>query len=173
MKDTDVRIKKGSIIYKRGEECHTMYILRSGKVGLYLNYGKQDQYKLLSADKVGTSLGEMGLLEGMPRNATAVAEEDITLSVITEDGLYEYISENPEDGARMFKDLAHRFKIVTDELVKTQELLLEVNKEEGGKEKTTLREKLKKLADLLLDVPKDVPPDLYMDCYNRNHSNLL
>ena len=52
----------------------------------------------------------------------------------------------------------------------TKELLI---KTLTDAEKKSLKGRLKRLADILLDVPEDVPPDLYMECYTRNHGNLV
>ena len=167
-----IQLEKGRILYRQGEECSTMFLLYSGKIGLYFNYGTENEICLVTVSEKGASLGEMGLLEGEARNGTAVALEDSQVLEIRADSLEAFLAAHPNGGVKMIQDLANRFKAVTDQLHESRELVRELMKErpEGKK---TLTQRLKKIADVLLDVPSDVPADLYMSCYTRNHSNLI
>ncbi len=170
-----INLEKGHVLYRQGDECNTMFVLLSGMVELFLNYGTKDQYALIVLSEKGSSLGEMGLLEGEPRNATAVALEDSVLVELEESHFQEFIESHPNLGVKIIKDLAKRFKVVTDELLGAQDVVrVLVNEMESDKtkEKKSIRERLKGIADVLLDVPKDVPPDLYVTCYTRTHGNL-
>ena len=163
-----VTLEKGHVLYHQGDECNTMFVLLSGAVELFLNYGTKDQFALIVLSEKGSSLGEMGLLEGEPRNATAVALEDSTLVELEEAHFQEFLEKHPNLGVKIIKDLAGRFKVVQD-VVRT--LVGEIESDKN-KEKKSIRERLKGIADVLLDVPKDVPPDLYVTCYTRTHGNL-
>lgn len=170
-----VNVPKGHVLYHQGDECNTMFVLLSGAMGLYLNYGTKDQFALIVLSDKGASLGEMGLLEGEPRNATAVALADSVLIELEEAHFQEFLEKYPNLGMKMIKDLAGRFKVVTEELQNAQDVVRTIVSElesDKSKEKKSIREKLKGIADVLLDVPKDVPPDLYVTCYTRTHGNL-
>lgn len=71
--------RKGDIIFEEGvcEPC--MYEIHTGKVGIFKDYGKKTQLKL--SELKFEFFGEMGLVEGAKRSATAVALEDTTLFV--------------------------------------------------------------------------------------------
>ena len=69
--------QKGEFIFKQGEYASCMYDICQGKVGIIANYG-EDGEKTLTELGEGASFGEMGMLEGYPRSATAVALEDGT-----------------------------------------------------------------------------------------------
>ena len=165
-----IEIKAGETLYKQGEECSTMFLLQSGRIDLYIGKGTKREYLLLTATNYGDSLGEMGLLQGEPRNATAIAVEDSVLIEIDEAHFGAFIKENPARATKMIKDLSLRFRNLTSEFDATKELLL---KTLTDAEKKSLKGRLKRLADILLDIPEDVPPDLYMECYTRNHGNLV
>ena len=170
-----VHVSKGHVLYHQGDECSTMFVLLSGAMELFLNYGTKDQFALIVLSEKGSSLGEMGLLEGEPRNATAVALEDTTLVELEEAHFQEFLEKHPNLGVKIIKDLAGRFKVVTDELLSAQDVVRTLVGEiesDKNKEKKSIRERLKGIADVLLDVPKDVPPDLYVTCYTRTHGNL-
>ncbi len=164
-----VIIKKGDVLYSKGEECTTMFILRSGKMALYLNWGEPNQYEICVLDKIGASLGEMGLLQQEPRNATAVALEDSVLVEIDSDNFQKYISAHPEIAMRIIQDLSLRFKHLMEEYAETKDVLIATLTES---ERKSLKGRLKRAADILLGIPEGVPADLYMECYSRNHNNL-
>lgn len=167
-----MRIMKGDVLYRQGESCDTMYVLGKGRIGLYLGYGTPKEYLLIELSEPGSSLGEMGLLEGEPRNATAVALEDSILSELTEDNILEFITDHPSMGMKMIKDLAHRFTSVAKELESAKEIVRDVVEElEVGGAKKSLRERVRKLAAALTEIPEDVPPDLYMTVYMRNQGH--
>ena len=77
-----IELKKGDILYEQGQECDTMFLLYTGKIGLYYNYGKDHELCLATVCEKGASLGEMGLLEGGDRNGIAVVIGDSTDLVI-------------------------------------------------------------------------------------------
>lgn len=171
-----IHLPKGHVLYNRGEECDTMFVLRSGKICLFLDYGTERQFALATVTEPGSSLGEMGLLEGERRNGTAVAIEDSVLVEISKDNLALFLSRYPEEGVKIVGDLAHRFKTVTEELRMTRTLVAEIMKDFQDSQnavKPTLRERLKRLGDFFLDIPDDVPPDLYFNLYTRNHGHMM
>ena len=90
-----IDLKKGDILYEQGQECDTMFLLYTGKMGLYYNYGKDHELCLATVCEKGASLGEMGLLEGEPRNGTAVALEDSRVLEIRKDNLEEFLFAHP------------------------------------------------------------------------------
>ena len=167
-----IDLKKGDILYEQGQECDTMFLLYTGKMGLYYNYGKDHELCLATVCEKGASLGEMGLLEGEPRNGTAVALEDSRVLEIRKDNLEEFLFAHPNGGVKMIQDLANRFKNVSIQLEDSRKLLRELVDTNTVK-KSKISDKFKKIADLLLDVPNDVPVDLYMSCYTMNNNNLM
>ena len=170
-----IHLPKGHVLYNKGEECDTMFVLRSGKICLYLDYGTQKQFALATVGEPGSSLGEMGLLEGETRNGTAVADEDSVLIEISRENFAQFLSRYPDEGVKIVSDLAHRFKTVTEELKNTQTLVAEIISDVQTSQesvKPSLKERLKKLADFFLDIPDDVPPDLYVNVWSRNHSHM-
>jgi len=65
---------QGTVIIREGEMSNSLFILQSGRVGIYKN-----DLKVAENDKAGTLFGEMSLILGRPRTATVVAETDCTL----------------------------------------------------------------------------------------------
>ena len=68
---------RGMVICKEGDAARCMYVLHSGSVGIYRNYGERDEEKQSTLSAV-SFFGEMGMINETPRTATAVAESDGT-----------------------------------------------------------------------------------------------
>lgn len=62
----------GDVIFRQGDLVLTMFNIQNGSVGVYTEYGTDQEKKIavLGKDQL---LGEMGLIEVCPRSATAVA----------------------------------------------------------------------------------------------------
>lgn len=103
---------KGTVIFKQGDVELKMYDIVSGKVGIYANYKKKDE-KLLAEMLPGSFFGEMGLIDMLPRSATAVALEDSETRVIDQNEVQQYLSEHPEKAMIIIKTLSKRLRGLT------------------------------------------------------------
>ncbi len=95
-----------------------MYAVYGGSVGIYINYGTEEEKKITSlfADSF---FGEMGLLLDEPRSATAVVEEDNTLlECIRKEDLETLYRENPVKVYMIVSHLSHRLRQLTREYVR-------------------------------------------------------
>ena len=72
----DVSFHAGDVVFREDEMQLSMYEVRKGSVGIYLDYGTE-QERQLTVLKEKQLFGEMGLLEAAPRSATAVVLSDI------------------------------------------------------------------------------------------------
>ena len=103
----------GTIIFKDGDIGKCMYILHSGKVGIYSKYGQVDELKLQEVEPVAC-FGEMEMLTGEGRDTTAVAEVGDTLvqNIRAEDlpGLFQT---SPAKVDMILKNLSYRLRSIT------------------------------------------------------------
>ena len=85
---------RGQVIFREGDAGDCMFDIQEGKVGIFSDYqGPQEkQIAVLFTDQI---FGEMGLLDGAPRSATAVALETAVVDVVSEDEFYEYFEKKP------------------------------------------------------------------------------
>lgn len=104
---------KYEIIFRQGDEASCMYEVLSGSVGIFANYGA-DNEKLLTTLTVGKTFGEMGLIDNLPRSATAVAmEENVRLQTITANSFAEYFQNNPGKVLSVMKHMSGRIRGLT------------------------------------------------------------
>lgn len=105
--------KKGTVIFKEGEIGKCMYIVYGGDVGIYSNYGAANQIKLTDIYPVAC-FGEMGMIAGDPRSATAVAETDETfVEIINPEDLEELFRTTPVKVEMILKHLSYRLRMLT------------------------------------------------------------
>ncbi len=71
---------KGKVLFKQGEKGDSAYIVNSGAIGLYRE--AQGRKIPLATVRRGELFGEMAVIDGTPRMATAFTLEDSALMVI-------------------------------------------------------------------------------------------
>lgn len=113
---------RGSVIFCEGNKpaIPCMYDILSGRVDIYLNYGKPNQMLLTTVDpdKDVYFFGEMSLIDpSYARSATAVASEDCTLRIVTEDSLQEYFRERPMFVLQIMQQMSERLRGLTKQYV--------------------------------------------------------
>ena len=87
-----------------------MYILRSGKVKLVL--GGVGGAELGTWEQPGQFFGEMALIDGSPRSATAIVDEDNTeLEVLDREDFLNMIRESPEFTLDLMRELCGRVRL--------------------------------------------------------------
>jgi CRP-like cAMP-binding protein len=89
-----VSIKKDSYLFLQGDEADCMYIVKTGKIGLYIaDYLVE---KLVSQVGPGELIGEMSLFDHLSRSASAKALTDVELVVLPFEKLREDLNAMPE-----------------------------------------------------------------------------
>lgn len=115
--------KQGTIIFREGETGKCMYDIHFGSVGIYTGYGKPDERLLatLSSDKF---FGEVGMLGGEPRTATAVVlEDDTIIEAIYKEDFKELFEKNPAKIEMVIKHLSFRIRRLTYDYVNACKLI--------------------------------------------------
>ncbi len=116
-KDTSIIYAQGAVIFREGSRSMCMYAVRSGNVVIYANYGEKEE-KILTTLEPGKFFGEMGLVRGYPRSATAVASApDTRVDAITWDGLGEYYRTNPNVIVAIMQQMANRLADLTADYI--------------------------------------------------------
>lgn len=83
--------KDGEVIFRQGQPGQEMYVIRHGKVRVFgTRDGSETTFAVL---KEHDFFGEMSLLSGGPRSATARAEGDLSVSVVDSATFARLISE--------------------------------------------------------------------------------
>src|SRR4051812_47901749 len=98
----------GTVIFEERDPGSRMYVIRSGKVKIYRHLeGKEIVLAFLAP---GDFFGEMALLEGLPRSASAMCVEDAQLVEVDQSTFEEMIRRNIEIAVRVMRKLAARVR---------------------------------------------------------------
>ena len=149
MESSVLILKRNEIIFSEGDKSECMYDIRLGKIGIYANYGTKEE-KLLTELTKDQFFGEMGIIEGYPRSATAVAMGDMTeLTVIPKADFEEYCKNNPQKAVLIMKNMSARIRDLTQNYLEACHTIAESLEAEqkGEKKGTGLLNRLKKYRD--------------------------
>ena len=108
LKDFILKFKAGDIVYREGDPGSEMFIVQSGVVHVSRNLGGEEQ--VLAVMEKGDFFGEMSVLEGTPRTATARAAEDCELVEVNSTVFDRMIRGNIEIAVRMLRKLSARLQ---------------------------------------------------------------
>lgn len=134
----NLRFKKDQVIFREGDAGDCMYYIGNGTVGIYTDYGTDQAVKLTELTE-NQFFGEMGLIEKMPRSATAVVlENDTVLIRLTEDGLDQMFAEKPSFILLAMQHLTGRLRHLTKEYAKACQTVAKMNAQETGKSELTM-----------------------------------
>lgn len=85
-------VSEGSIVCRQGDDAAFLSIVCRGRVDI-VKESLGHHNKIIASIGPGYSLGEMSLIDGTPRSATAVAHTPVEMIVLTKEG-YDKLSEN-------------------------------------------------------------------------------
>ena len=141
---------RDDIIFQEGDAADCMYDIAWGRVGIFLNYGLEDEKKLADLCP-GQIFGEMGLLDQAPRSATAVALESGTeLRKISEDDFHEFFFEDPGKVLMIMQQMSNRLRRTTKDYMEACQTVYESLEAEknGSKKNPTLLDRIKKFCEI-------------------------
>jgi len=90
--------QKAEVVFPESSPGKDMYIVYSGRVGLYTQ-GTGGHRKLLATMEAGDFFGEMALVDASPRSATAIAEENDTQLLVLDKNKFTYLLRHQPDFA--------------------------------------------------------------------------
>lgn len=139
------------IIFKQDDDAGSMYEVLSGSVGIYSDYGKHTQ-KLLATLKEGQFFGEMAMIEGLPRSATAVALSDrLTLQVITWQTLGELFRDRPSTVVMIMQQMGRRVRSMDEDYMDACKGIAEIvrmaEEENRPQEASWIRKRMRRHLD--------------------------
>ncbi len=104
-----VLFKEGGIIFKEDEEdCKEMYVIDSGRVNIVKKVGDTD-VTLTTLDE-GDFFGEMSLITGSKRSASAVAQTKCKLHTMDKETFEFNLSKDINFMRQILETLAHRLE---------------------------------------------------------------
>jgi len=155
------RYPRGQVIFHKGDEGGSLYILQSGRVKVAIP-SPQGEEAILTILSTGEILGELSLIDGKPRSATVETLEDTEVLCLRRDDFLGFLNARFDAVLRVLEVLSHRLRDTDALLAETHFLditsrlakkILDLGKlfgvQEGGKIRIGVRMTQKDLASMV------------------------
>ncbi len=108
---------KGRTVFREGDPGGCMYVVESGRIGIVAAYGKPEEKRLTELEE-GGFFGEMGMVRGLPRSATAVSlDNETVVRMITWETLGSYFREEPSKIVLIMQQMGRRIEELSEDYV--------------------------------------------------------
>ena len=104
----------GEYLFREGESAAYGYVIKSGRV-VIIKSGL-DGERILVELGPGSLFGELALIDGSPRSASARAQEESVVTEISSEKFNDYIRTNPSAARRIMETLAGQIRTANNEL---------------------------------------------------------
>ena len=99
-------LKAGELVFREGDSARTIFVVRKGRVRISKQVrGGEKTYAVLGP---GELFGEMGVITGKPRSASAEALDDVTLLELDAARFEKMVLGDAEIAVRILKNMAQR-----------------------------------------------------------------
>ena len=131
-----VTFKEGTPLFHRGDPGDSLYVVRAGAVEIFFKNDTGERIVLETAGP-GHFFGEISLLDGGPRTASAVAKTDVEAVVVDRGDLAELIKLQPGAAMELLAATGRRLRETNEKLRHTASR--NVNEETEDKRSTVMK----------------------------------
>ena len=110
----DRHLATGEYLFREGESAAFGYVIKSGRVVIVKS--GLDGERILVELGPGSLFGELALIDGSPRSASARAEKESVVTEITSERFNDYIRTNPSAARKIMETLAGQIRTANNEL---------------------------------------------------------
>ncbi|MDK9725365.1 MAG: EAL domain-containing protein [Sterolibacteriaceae bacterium MAG5] len=96
--------RAGEIIFEMGQPGSVMYVIKSGRASIRVGD------RIFDTVEKGATIGEMAILDGSPRSATALAVTDCEIVAIDKARLLDMVQHEPSVAIEMTKSMVRRLR---------------------------------------------------------------
>lgn len=114
--ESTLRLNDGDVIFQESDSSNEMYVVVEGEVSVSKKSARGDIH--LATLQRGDFVGEMSLLESLPRSATARAKGATKLLVIHPGGFLLKIRRDPTFAFEMLQSLSKRIRLTNESLMR-------------------------------------------------------
>lgn len=111
-------INKSEVLFRKGDVGSSMFIVEEGAIEIYVRSEQDEEEIRVSTVNKGGFFGELALISGQPRTATAKAIEECRLLEMWREEFIEFLSTRPLVAISMIGEIGKRLQ-ATNELVST------------------------------------------------------
>jgi CRP/FNR family transcriptional regulator, cyclic AMP receptor protein len=117
--DSIRKFDPGEVIFREGEDSREMFVVLEGTVEVVKTVGGSGSKTEIRLARIarGEFLGEMSLLESLPRSATARAVDHVKLLAIQPGGFLLKIRRDPTFAFEIMQSLSRRIRLTNEALL--------------------------------------------------------
>jgi CRP-like cAMP-binding protein len=106
-------VRRGAVLFRKGDEGTALYIIVRGRIKITLQTKLGDEITLAILND-GEFLGEMALLDGMPRSADATALDETQIYVLNRSDFLTFLAQNAGAVQTVLRALSMRLRNTDD-----------------------------------------------------------
>jgi CRP-like cAMP-binding protein len=106
-------VTAGDVLFRQGDRSDGCYIVLDGVLSIYAQSPEGDE-TLLALLRAGDVIGEMGLIDGMPRSATATALKSCVLAFLGTGNFNRFAEDYPAVYRQMLGIVSTRLRVTND-----------------------------------------------------------
>ena len=167
MNQTIRSYQKGEVIFAQGDQADCMYDIEMGSVGIFTDYNTK-QEKQLTTLYERQLFGEMGLIEGKPRSATAVALQDNTqVIIVSQETFADYFRRQPVKVVRIMQSMSKRIRGLTEAYLEACSAITEAAENREIREASTIKQRFDRYMQDYYQAQElmRAHPELYYDIH--------
>ena len=112
---TPHRFQHGEVIFHQGDPGQMLYLIQSGHVRIFV-MGEEGQETSVTLCGPGDIFGELAVIDGLPRSASAAALEDTVVLTLSRDRLREHMRRAPQLALNFMRALSVRLRSSTQQV---------------------------------------------------------
>lgn len=110
------RYQQGDIIFHEGDPGHSLYLVKSGQVRIFINGSDGSETSVILFGKPGDIFGELAVIDGLTRSASAVALDETVLYTMSRENFREQMRLCPQLALNFMKVLSQRVRYNTRQM---------------------------------------------------------
>ncbi|MCP4362425.1 MAG: Crp/Fnr family transcriptional regulator [Chloroflexi bacterium] len=101
---------QGEIIFHEGDPGQVLYLVQSGQVRIFIHGLDGSETSVILRGRPGDIFGELAVIDGLPRSATAVAMEATVLYTISREAFRTHMRQNPQVALNFMQELSSKVR---------------------------------------------------------------
>jgi CRP/FNR family transcriptional regulator, cyclic AMP receptor protein len=108
-----VTVKKQASVFEKGDSSGAMYIVQAGRLEISI-LSQMGRKIVLNQIAPGQCIGEIGMLDTLPRTASAIAMENTKLLAVSRKVFLEAVQKSPQLAVNLMEVLCERLRWISD-----------------------------------------------------------
>jgi CRP/FNR family transcriptional regulator, cyclic AMP receptor protein len=110
------RYDPGDVIFYEGDPGQVLYLLAGGQVRIFVHGPDGSETSVILFGRPGEMFGELAVVDGLPRSATAVAMHHTTLYLLSRDNFRRHMQQCPQFALNFLQELTLRVRYNTRQM---------------------------------------------------------